>query len=103
LKKIDALPTKGPEWHCDLIKVAGDIITPDGKMSTAELELWRRNPVDCIRELMGNPTFREMMAYAPEHAFEDAEGKSRIYDEMWTGDWWWDMQVRATIIRKTIC
>ncbi|KAG1836372.1 hypothetical protein DFJ58DRAFT_847010 [Suillus subalutaceus] len=26
LKKIDALPTKGPEWHCDLIKVAGDII-----------------------------------------------------------------------------
>ncbi|KAG0695674.1 Zn-finger domain-containing protein [Suillus ampliporus] len=92
LQKIDALPTKGPEWHCDLIKVAGDILAPDSEMSSAELELWRRDPVDCIRELMGNPTFREMMAYAPEHAFEDAEGQSRIYNEMWSGDWWWNMQ-----------
>ncbi|KAG1843935.1 Zn-finger domain-containing protein [Suillus subalutaceus] len=81
LKKIDALPTKGPEWHCDLIKVAGDIIATDGEMSSAELELWRRDPVDCIRELIGNPTFKDMMAYAPEHAFEDRGG-----------DWWWDMQ-----------
>ncbi|KAG1871767.1 hypothetical protein DFJ58DRAFT_713747 [Suillus subalutaceus] len=80
LKKIDALPTKGPEWHCDLIKVAGDIIAMDGEMSSAELELWRRDLVDY------------MMAYAPEHAFEDRGGNSRIYDEMWSGDWWWDMQ-----------
>ncbi|KAG1888440.1 uncharacterized protein F5891DRAFT_1132009 [Suillus fuscotomentosus] len=92
LKKIDALPTKGPEWHCDLIKVAGDIVAQDREMSSAELELWQRNPVDCIRELIGNPTFKEMIAYAPEHAFEDRGGNSRVYDEMWSGDWWWDMQ-----------
>ncbi|KAG2113682.1 hypothetical protein DEU56DRAFT_874333 [Suillus clintonianus] len=92
LKKIDGLPTKGPEWHCDIISVAGDQVDTNRDMMSAELELWRRNPVECIRELMGNPTFCEKMAYAPERAYEDTEGRRRIYDEMWTADWWWDTQ-----------
>ncbi|KAG2107133.1 hypothetical protein DEU56DRAFT_750189 [Suillus clintonianus] len=92
LKKIDGLPTKGPEWHCDIISVAGDQVDTNGDMMSAELELWQRDPVECVRELMGNPTFREKMAYAPERAYEDTEGTRRIYDEMWMADWWWDTQ-----------
>jgi hypothetical protein len=61
---------------------------------SAELELWRRDPVDCVRELIGHLTFKDMMVYAPEHAYADNEGKCRIYDEMWTCDWWWETQVR---------
>ncbi|EIW76990.1 hypothetical protein CONPUDRAFT_62545, partial [Coniophora puteana RWD-64-598 SS2] len=41
---------------------------------------------------IGNPTFREMMQYAPEKVYEDMEGECRVYDEMWTGDWWWNLQ-----------
>jgi len=26
--------------------------------------------------------------------YSDSEGKERIFDEMWTADWWWEMQVR---------
>jgi len=26
------------------------------------------------------------MCFAPERAYEDPEGKNRIFDEMWTGD-----------------
>ncbi|KIJ59637.1 hypothetical protein HYDPIDRAFT_100300 [Hydnomerulius pinastri MD-312] len=92
MKKIDSLPTKGPDFACDLIQVAGDQLGPNGEMMTTELELWRRNPVDCINELVGNPTFKDLMAYAPERAYEDAEGTKRIYDEMWTCDWWWETQ-----------
>jgi hypothetical protein len=33
------------------------------------------------------------MRFAPEKAYEDPEGKNRIFDEMWSGDWWWDLQV----------
>ncbi|KAG2737915.1 hypothetical protein P692DRAFT_20883099 [Suillus brevipes Sb2] len=91
-EKIDALPTKGPEWQCDMIAVAGDQVDPNGEMLSVELELWRRNPIDCVRELMGNPTFREKIAYAPEQAYEDIKGTARIYDKMWTGDWWWETQ-----------
>lgn len=49
--------------------------------------------MECIRELIGNPAFRNKMQYAPEKVYEDLDGKVRILDEMWTGDWWWNLQV----------
>ena len=33
------------------------------------------------------------MAYVPERAYANAKGEDQIYDEMWTGDWWWETQV----------
>ena len=66
----------------------------DGKpMPPEKLELWRRNPVDCVKELMGNPAFKAVLRYAPERVYRDKERKICVYDEMWTGDWWWDTQV----------
>jgi hypothetical protein len=58
-----------------------------------KVELWRRDPVECIKELMGNPAFREHMAYIAERVYLDQGGKVRIYDEMWTAEWWWNTQV----------
>ena len=43
--------------------------------------------------LNGAP-FKDSLSYTPEKVYADAEGKERVYDEMWTGDWWWDVQVR---------
>ncbi|KAI5992617.1 hypothetical protein EDC04DRAFT_2872765 [Pisolithus marmoratus] len=43
-------------------------------------------------ELIGNPAFHDAMAYVPERAYVDSQGTNRIYDEMWTADWWWDVQ-----------
>ena len=60
---------------------------------TENLELWRRNPIDCIWDLIGNPAFHKHVAYGPEHIYADDKGGSRIFDEMWTGDWWWKTQV----------
>ncbi|KAG1872229.1 hypothetical protein F4604DRAFT_1881036 [Suillus subluteus] len=78
----------------NIIRVAGDQVDLNGDVMSAELELWRRDPVHCVRELIGNPTFRDVMAYALEHAYEDHEGQSRIYDEMWTCDRWWETQAK---------
>lgn len=33
------------------------------------------------------------MKFAPERVYEDKECRNRIFDETWTGDWWWDLQV----------
>jgi hypothetical protein len=93
LGMIDRLPTDGPEWTCDVITIAGDTFNDQGELLTEDVELWRRNPVDCVRELIGNPTFKDAMEYAPEMVFTDPDGKQRVYDEMWTGDWWWNIQV----------
>lgn len=94
LKKIDSLPT-GPPWTCNILEVTGDKEGDGGRRQTEVLELWARDPLDCIRELISNPIFKEHMAYAPERAYNDVDGleESRVWDEMWTGDWWWNTQV----------
>jgi hypothetical protein len=49
--------------------------------------------VDCIRELIGNPALKDYISYVPEKAYSSEDGGVRMYDEMWTGDWWWNIQV----------
>ncbi|KAF8867845.1 hypothetical protein BD779DRAFT_1685231 [Infundibulicybe gibba] len=93
LEKIDNLPTQGPQWTCDIITAQGDKLNDDGEPMPAEqLELWRRDPVECIKDLLANPTLKDSMRYAPERVFTDLEGNVHAYDEMWTADWWWNTQ-----------
>lgn len=70
----------------------------EGGERVKPLELWRRDPVACVRELIGNPAFRTELAYAPEKAYADRHGRTRRYDEMWTGDWWWETQVSVQLM-----
>ncbi|KAI0083765.1 hypothetical protein BDY19DRAFT_899724 [Irpex rosettiformis] len=92
-QKIDRLPQRhGTEWRCDEISITGNIANDSGEPASEKVELWRRDPVECVRELIGNPAFRDAIAYAPEQVYLDNERKSRIVDEMWTADWWWKTQ-----------
>ncbi|CDO75908.1 hypothetical protein BN946_scf184877.g2 [Trametes cinnabarina] len=86
-KKVDKLPT-GSAWICDVISIEGDQRGPNGEPLREEVELWRRDVVDCVRELIGNPAFKERMAYAPTRLTRDGV---RYYGEMHTADWWWDI------------
>ncbi|KDQ60095.1 hypothetical protein JAAARDRAFT_126057 [Jaapia argillacea MUCL 33604] len=92
LQKIDAIPTQPTPWIHQVVSVAGDQLDDNDELMVEELELWRRDPVECVRELIGNPMFRDHLSYMPELAYRDQEGKVRIFDEMWTGDWWWKIQ-----------
>lgn len=67
-------------------------------MPAEKLELWRRDPVECVKELMGNPALKDSIQYAPGKQYTDAEGKNRVYEEMWTGDWWWETQVQYPVL-----
>ncbi|KIM65438.1 hypothetical protein SCLCIDRAFT_22635 [Scleroderma citrinum Foug A] len=91
LKCVDSLYA-GPGWICQTIDVEGDVVGENGTKKRETLKLWRRDPVECVEELIGNPALREMVAYVPEHADADAKGENRIYDEMWMGEWWWETQ-----------
>jgi hypothetical protein len=95
-KKIDTLRI-GPAWEHHMLTLTGDKNDEYGQPLTEDVELWLRNPVDCVAELLGNPAFNGSIAYAPERVYTDSKASSRIYDEMWTADWWWDIQVRPTI------
>ncbi|KAF8871625.1 hypothetical protein BD779DRAFT_1613911 [Infundibulicybe gibba] len=40
------------------------------------------------------PAFKDSISYVPERVYTSSDGDDRIYDEMWTGDWWWDTQTK---------
>ncbi|KAJ7574917.1 hypothetical protein C8J56DRAFT_802318 [Mycena floridula] len=101
LKFIDSLP-RGPKFHCTPILVEGNLLNAKGEKCTEVLELWHRDPVECVAELLGNPAFAEHQQFAPERHYRDENGTNREYNEMWTGNWWWDVQVSNTMDGATI-
>ncbi|KAI1784413.1 hypothetical protein LXA43DRAFT_1101448 [Ganoderma leucocontextum] len=90
LRKVDALPV-GPIWNCDILEVTGDVQGPKGDPLTEELDIWRRDAVECIQDLIGNPAFKDFIVYEPGRVKRDGQ---RYYGEMSTGDWWWNVQKR---------
>ena len=92
MKKVDSLPT-GPGWTCEIVNVEGDRVGEDGLTLKEDLELWKQDPVECVKELISNPAFKEYMSYVPEQVYADEKGENRMYDKMWTADWWWETQV----------
>ncbi|KAG8912619.1 hypothetical protein FRC01_004991, partial [Tulasnella sp. 417] len=98
LKTIDSLPGLGQAgWKHVEISIAGNVAGPDGQPLNETVELWMRDPVECVAELIGNPTFRDTMQYSPiqeteadDDSFE--EEPDRFFEEMWSGDWWWQVQ-----------
>jgi hypothetical protein len=75
------------------VKVEGDRVGDAGETLSENVELWMRDPVECVKELVGNPAFKDFMSFVPERVYTNEKGTNRIYDEMWTGDWWWKTQV----------
>ncbi|KAG1721121.1 uncharacterized protein EDB91DRAFT_1256641 [Suillus paluster] len=91
LQRIDELP-HGPAWSCNMVTVRGNREDENGELLEEQVELWSRDPVECVKELIGNPSFQVDMAYNPARAFSDPAGEHRVIDEMWTADWWVEKQ-----------
>ena len=92
LEKVDTLAT-GPRWTCKIVTAHGNKVGQDKTMMTEDLELWKCDPVECIKELIMNPEFQNLVSYVPQWAYADKAGLNCIFDEMWTVNWWLDTQV----------
>jgi hypothetical protein len=58
-----------------------------------ELVFYWCDVLECIRSLYGNPKLAQDLAFLPERHYTGHARTSRIYNEMYTGDWWWSVQV----------
>jgi hypothetical protein len=58
------------------------------------LEFYWRDVLECIRSLYGDPKFAQVLAFVPKRHYTCQARRTRIYNEMYTGDWWWSIQVR---------
>ena len=83
-----------------VLTAQGDIVDKNGWFVVEDLELWFRDPVDCVSELLANPAFINYISYAPKRVYSDNEVKERIFDEAWMANWWWDMQVGKVLKDK---
>ncbi|KAJ6628364.1 hypothetical protein B0H10DRAFT_2209647 [Mycena sp. CBHHK59/15] len=97
-EKIDSL-LGGVKWQCKFLDIKGDLPDLDkdptgNTMRCEQVELWWRDPVECVKELLGNPVFRDVMRYAPEKLYADRGETIEVMNEMWTASWWWEIQKR---------
>ncbi|KIJ34379.1 hypothetical protein M422DRAFT_101524, partial [Sphaerobolus stellatus SS14] len=70
MKLIDELPTSDvPGFVCETIKIEGSIVGADGVRQYEYVDLWKRDPVECVKEIIGNPSLRENMCYTPAKIF----------------------------------
>jgi len=78
-------------------KMRGLIDKPEWQNGTVDFHLQRgvkifyRDVVECIRYLLCQKAFAQDLLFKPSREF-DSQG-CRVYMEMHTVDWWWEMQV----------
>jgi len=85
-ERIECSMESGPRWRSEVITIPE---APDEPQV-----LFYRDPLECVRELLGNPVFKDSMGYQALEVFE-ADGETRVYNEMFTGRLWNETQART--------
>ena len=83
------------------MSIDGKGVDGGGTMVTETVDLWRRDPVECVRELFSNPAFKDKCQYKPRKGFTSKSKTERVYSEMWMGKWWWKTQVSHVALKST--
>jgi Plavaka transposase len=70
------------EWQLQefTVNIGGDV---------HDYRVYFRDPINCIRSIMQHTPFQYHMAYQPVQKYRD---NKRVYNEMFTSDWWWEVQ-----------
>ncbi|KAG1883893.1 uncharacterized protein F5891DRAFT_1133319 [Suillus fuscotomentosus] len=70
-----------PKFKREQIIVAGEAFN-----------VFYRDIIECIKALYSDPDFADFLVFAPEHHYADEDQTVRLFHDMHTGQWWWDMQ-----------
>ncbi len=89
--RIEILP-QVPAWKEIEVSVPGG--------TTKEpLKLLYRDGYECFSFLFGHPRYNGQMDFKPTKIWEDETRKSRLIDEIVTGDLVWNIQVRLILLQ----
>jgi hypothetical protein len=72
-------------WKKSSLSMAWNEQHPDN------IAFWHRDLIGCAQWLLRQPAYEDHLTYVPVRCFNHAG--HRVYNEMHTGDWWWDKQV----------
>ncbi|KAI0055226.1 hypothetical protein BV25DRAFT_1921995 [Artomyces pyxidatus] len=82
-KQVDSLPERA-KWKSKYIWFEDK---PDDKHLVQY-----RDPLEAIEALLGNPAHAKHIVYRPRKVFSSQTKEVRVYNEMWTGKWWYSVQ-----------
>ncbi|KIL55290.1 hypothetical protein M378DRAFT_49930, partial [Amanita muscaria Koide BX008] len=71
-----------------------------------QVSMYARDILQCIRALYGDPAFTRYLILRPERHYKlSGDQWSRVYHDMHTGNWWWEIQItlEASKPGATIC
>ncbi|KAG9077897.1 hypothetical protein FRC06_008645, partial [Ceratobasidium sp. 370] len=105
-KLLDKLPSAGPQWTRIQRTITGTIKDAKGKPLQEDIEICVRDIVDVVidlvRELIGNASYSHKLVFVPQRVETNGDPLKRKIDEMWTADWWMDIQKKlppgATVV-----
>jgi hypothetical protein len=55
--------------------------------------MYSRDILECIKALYSDADFAKHLLLKPERHYKLNDRNQRIYDDMYTGEWWWQVQV----------
>ncbi len=91
--RAEVLPV-GPKWMSKRVETPIPTKKP--------IELFYRNPVDCLQALLRNPLLKDHISFSPFRLYESAAKVMRTYTEWLSGDAAWYMQVNIEWILQRV-
>ena len=82
----EKLPLRRPEFTHIETTVMGE-----------KFDMYARDIKECVAALYGDPEHTRYLCFAPERHYADSDHTIRLYHDLHTGKWWWDMQVRLLL------
>jgi ATP-dependent phosphoenolpyruvate carboxykinase len=55
--------------------------------------MYSRNIIECIKALYSDADFAKHLLLKPERHYKQNNRNQRVYHDMHTGEWWWQVQV----------
>jgi hypothetical protein len=86
MDRVEQLPSPGAKWSA--LNVDPESGTPHDNVV-----LYYRDPLEAIETLLALPSLKESMEFLPRRVWETSAREERLYTELFTGDWAWEMQV----------
>lgn len=84
------MPERAGEWQTKQLRFED---RPDEVFT-----IRHRDPIEAIKTLWRDPDLSPQMSFRPKKIYSNSTKKNRIYNEMWTGQWWHVLQVSFTSI-----
>ena len=89
--KIDRLPGPHSKFHPSKVMVDGETF-----------EFFHHNIITCITKIYVRHDLTPHLKFKPERHYTDTDMTVRVYGDIHTGKWWWEIQVRVNLCRVFI-